>query len=89
MFIFRNLRRKIPKVFWFFHWNPYLKTDSANIPCLFSLNDFHKKKYVEISMQSFYVMFPAIMYVLHLEKHKMQNIRNHNINTENRPTVSF
>ena len=27
-------------------------------------------------------MFPAIMYVLHLEKHKMQKIKNHNINTE-------
>ena len=26
-------------------------------------------------------MFPAIMYVLHLEKHKMQKIKNHNINT--------
>ena len=27
-------------------------------------------------------MFPAIMYVLHLEKHKMQKIKNHNIKTE-------
>ena len=27
-------------------------------------------------------MFPAIMYVLHLEKHKMQKIKNHNIGTE-------
>ena len=27
-------------------------------------------------------MFPTIMYVLHLEKHKMQNIKNQNINTE-------
>ena len=27
-------------------------------------------------------MFPTIMYVLHLEKHKMQNIKNQNINTK-------
>ena len=27
-------------------------------------------------------MFPAIIYVLHLEKHKMQEIKNHNIPTE-------
>ena len=27
-------------------------------------------------------MFPGIMYVLHLEKNKMQKIKNHNINTE-------
>ena len=33
-------------------------------------------------------MFPAIMYVLHLEKHKMQKIKNHNINTGKRPTVA-
>jgi predicted AAA+ superfamily ATPase len=26
-------------------------------------------------------MFSAIMYVLHLEKHKMQKIKNHNIAT--------
>ena len=26
-------------------------------------------------MESFYVMFPAIMYILHLEKHKMQKIK--------------
>ena len=31
------------KYFWFFHWNPYLKTDSANLLILFSVNDFHKK----------------------------------------------
>ena len=40
------------------------------------------KKYVEMSMQSFYIMLPAIMYVLQLEKHKMQIIKNHNIVTE-------
>ena len=39
---------KFQKYFWFFHWNPYLKTDSANLLILFSVNDFHKK-YVEIS----------------------------------------
>ena len=27
----------------FFHWNPYLKTDSANLLILLSDNDFHKK----------------------------------------------
>ena len=27
-------------------------------------------------------MFPAIMNMLHLEKHKMQEIKSHNINTE-------
>ena len=26
-------------------------------------------------MESFYVMFPAIMYILHMEKHKMQKIK--------------
>ena len=34
-------------------------------------------------------MFPAIMYALHLEKHKMQEIKNHNINTEKRPLVAL
>ena len=72
---------KFQKYFCFFHWIPYLETDSANLIILFSVNDFHKK-YVEISMQSLYVMFPAIKYVLHLEKHKMQKIENHNIATE-------
>jgi hypothetical protein len=27
---------KFPKYFWFFHWNPYLKTDSAMPTSLFS-----------------------------------------------------
>ena len=27
-------------------------------------------------------MFPAVMYVLYLEKHKMQKIENHDINTQ-------
>jgi hypothetical protein len=40
------------------------------------------KKYVEISTKSFYAMFPAILNVLPLEKHKMQKIKNHNINSE-------
>ena len=40
------------------------------------------KKYVEISMESFYVMFPTVMNVLHLEKQKMQKLKNQNINTE-------
>ena len=51
MIIFRNLRRKIPKVF-FFDWNPYLKIESANLLILFSVNDFHKK-----ICRNFYVIF--------------------------------
>ena len=43
MIVFGNLSRKIKKYFWFVHWNPYLKTDSANLLILFSGNDFHKK----------------------------------------------
>ena len=39
---------KFHKYFWFFHWNPYLKTNSANLLILISVNDFHKK-HVEIS----------------------------------------
>ena len=68
---------KFQKYFWFFNWNPYLKTDSANLHIHFSVNDFHKKAF-----RNFYVMFPAIIYVLHLEKHKMQKVKNRNINTE-------
>ena len=33
-------------------------------------------------MESFYEMSPAIMNVLHLEKQKMQKIKNYDINTE-------
>ena len=43
---------KFHKYFWFFHWNPYLKTDSANLLILFSDNDFHKK-----ICRNFYVIF--------------------------------
>ena len=46
-----------------FPWNPYLKTDSANFLILFLVNDF--QKYI---CKNFYVMFLAIMYVLHMEK---------------------
>jgi hypothetical protein len=41
---------KFHKYFWFFYWNPYLKTDSANLDLLFSVNDFHKHR-------NFYVIF--------------------------------
>ena len=51
-----------------------LKTDRANFLILFLVNDF--QKYV---CKNFYVMFLAIMYVLHLEKNKMQNIKKHDI----------
>ena len=41
---FRKLMwKKTHRYFCFFHWNPYLKTDSANLLILFSVNDFHKK----------------------------------------------
>ena len=39
-------------IFGFFHWNPYLKTNSANLLILFSVNDFHKKM-----CRNFYVIF--------------------------------
>ena len=38
--------------FCFFHWNPYIKTDSANLLILFPLNEFHKK-----ICRNFYVIF--------------------------------
>ena len=43
---------KFHKYFWFFHWNPYLKTDSTNFHILFSVNDFNKK-----ICGNFYVIF--------------------------------
>ena len=43
---------KFQKYFWFFHWNPYLKRDSANFLILFSVTDFHKK-----ICRNFYVIF--------------------------------
>ena len=53
IYFFGNLHRKIPKIFlFFFRWNPYLKTDSANLLILFSINDFHKKIY-----RNFYIIF--------------------------------
>ena len=54
---------KFHKYYCFFHWNPYLKIDSAYLVILFSVN---KKR-----CRNFYVIFlrnvSAIMYVLHLE----------------------
>ena len=44
--------KKFRKYFWFFHWNPYLKTDSTNLLILFSGNDFLKK-----ICWNFYVIF--------------------------------
>ena len=38
-----------PYFFLFFYWNPYLKTDSANLHFLFSINDFRLKIYIVIS----------------------------------------
>ena len=33
----------VEKFNFFFHWNPYLKTDSANLLILFSANDFNPR----------------------------------------------
>ena len=65
----------------FFHWNPYLKTDSANLRILFSVNDFHKQ-----ICRNFYIIFLRNISrnnvcIAH-GKHKMQKIKNHNIATE-------
>ena len=43
---------KFQTYFWFFHWNPYLKTDSATLLILFSVNEFHKE-----ICRNFYVIF--------------------------------
>ena len=43
---------KFHKYVCFFHWNPYLKTDSANLFILFSVNEFHKE-----ICRNFYVIF--------------------------------
>ena len=73
-FYFRKLTQKNSiNIFFFYYWNPYLKTDSANLLILFSVNDFHKKICRNFYV-IFYVIFPTIMYVSHLEKHKMQKI---------------
>ena len=82
MIIFGNLRRKIPLTFLIFFIGILISKQIVPTSLVSFQLMTSTKRYVEISMQSFYVMFPAIMYVLHLEKHKMQNIRNHNINTE-------
>ena len=53
-YFFGNLGRKIPKIFLVFHWNPYLKTDCANLPILFSVTskDFHTR-----IRENFYIIF--------------------------------
>ena len=43
---------KFYKYFWFFHWNPYIKTDSANLLVLFPVDEFHEK-----ICRNFYVIF--------------------------------
>ena len=43
--------------FCYFYWNPYLKTDSASLLILFSVNDFHKKicrNFYGIFLRNFY-----------------------------------
>ena len=64
------------KICLFFHWNPYLKTDSGNLLILFSVNDFHTN-----ICKNFYVMFPAIVCIV-LKKTKMQEIKTHKFATE-------
>ena len=50
---FRKLMQKNSiNIFGFFHSNHYLKTNSFNLPILFSVIDFHKK-----ICRSFYVIF--------------------------------
>ena len=67
IFCFETYVEKFQKIFLFFHWNPYLKTDSANILNIFSVTDFNTNLFANL-----YVIFPAIMYVLHLEKPKIK-----------------
>ena len=72
---------KFHKYFWFFHWNPYLKTDSANLLILFSVTDFHKK-----ICRNFYGIFLRNVSInnecIALGKTKNAKIKNHDINTE-------
>ena len=51
-FISKTYIEQFHKYFSFFHWNPYLKTDSANLLILFSVNNFHKR-----ICRNFYVIF--------------------------------
>ena len=43
---------KFQKYFWVFYWNLYLKTDSANLLTIFSVNDFNTR-----ICENFYVIF--------------------------------
>ena len=49
----------------FFHWNPYLKTDSANPLILIAVNGFHKK-----IRRNFYVIF---LHHVSSKKHNAEN----------------
>ena len=51
-FFLETYVEKFHKYFCTFHWNPYLRADSANLLILFSGNDFHKK-----ICRNFYVIF--------------------------------
>ena len=72
---------KFHKYLWFFHWNPYLKTDSANLLVLFSVNDFHKRIFRKFSVIFLHNVFSKNVYIA-LGKTKMQKIEKHNIITE-------
>ena len=48
----------------------------------FSKNIFVFLNWNSYLRQSFYIMFTVLVYVLYLEKQKLQKIKNHDINTE-------
>ena len=80
--IFGNVRRKIPKIFLFHHWNPYVKTDSANLLILFSVIEFHKK-----ICRNFYVIFlrnvsSSNVCIALGKTQNAENKKKQNINTE-------
>ena len=50
--LFWKLTQKNAKHIFVFHWNPYLKTDSANFLILFSVNDFNTR-----IRENFYIIF--------------------------------
>ena len=82
IFFFGNINRKYQKYFWFFNWNTYLKTDSANLLILFSVNEFNTRRI----RKNFYVIFLRNISInnvcIALGKTKMQKIAIQKITTE-------
>ena len=60
---FQNKLVEFHKYFLFFHWNPYLKTDSANLLVLFSVNDFHKRIFRKFSVIFLHNVFSKNVYI--------------------------